>query len=520
MRTRSAVVVAVTLSIPVAGCGPASPGDANAAAAEAQPSAVQEIDWQAVDAAMGRAGAEQADGIHRYGFPRTDLRVTADGVQISPALALGGWIAMKPSADGVVAMGDLVLREDEVDRVIPRLQEGGVGQTAIHKHLPAMSPDVWWTHVRAEGDPMQIARTVRDAVALTATPAPSQAGAPPPLALDTAQIRQILGRGGRNNSGVYSVSFPRAETIRAMGIEVPPSMGISTAIGFQPTGDGKAAISGDFVMTAGEVDSVISALRENGIRVVSLHNHMTDEEPRLFFTHFWANDDALKLAHGLRAALDRTNVQRAESGEVSAGTTAQDRTWSFDDVSPGQLPAGWRTEQTNPRGEGAQWSVALDRGAPSGDRVLSLTDPRGARGSTYNLAWTGEASFHNGRIEVKVKAGTGREDQGGGPVWRVQDRDNYYVARWNPLEDNVRLYYVRNGNRRELASADVDVRAGEWHTLTIEQRGNLITGYFDGQRVWEETDDTFAGAGGVGVWTKADAASFFDDLAVTGGAAR
>ncbi|HEV2122177.1 MAG TPA: DUF1259 domain-containing protein, partial [Chloroflexota bacterium] len=131
--------------------------------------------------------------------------------------------------------------------------------------------------------------------------------------LDTAQIHRILGHAGKLNGTVYQVSVPRAETIRAHGVEVPPSMGTATALNFQPTGNGRAAIAGDFVMTADEVNRVIAALRQNGISVVSLHNHMLDEEPRVFFMHFWANDDAAKLARGLRAALDQTNVQRAPS---------------------------------------------------------------------------------------------------------------------------------------------------------------------------------------------------------------
>lgn len=203
---------------------------------------------------------------------------------------------------------------------------------------------------------------------------------------------------------------------------------------------------------------------------------------------------------------------------VAAGTAAQDaaadRAWSFDDTAPGGLPAGWKIEQTNPRGQGAEWSVEQNAMAPSGDQVLALTDTRGASGSTYNLAWTDEVSFQNGRIEAKVKAGTGREDQGGGPIWRVQDRDNYYIARWNPLEDNFRLYYVKDGRRQQLESADVDLSADQWHTITIEHRGNRITASLNGERMFETTDDTFPQAGGVGVWTKADAATMFDDLSV------
>jgi len=263
---------------------------------------------------MGRTGMMMPGDVYRFNMPRSDLTVMVGGVRVQPALSLGSWIAFKATGPNqAVAMGDLVLTEQEYNRVIGMLQQGGVGQTAVHKHLPQHSPALWWTHVHAHGDPARIAEVVRSALALTGTPPQS----PPPaaaasFALDTAAIHQALGQAGRVNGGVYQVSVPRSETIRAMGIEVPPSMGMATALNFQPTGGGKAAINGDFVMTAAEVDPVIRALRENGIAVVELHNHLTDEQPRLFFMHFWANDDALKLARGLRAALDRTASQKGQ----------------------------------------------------------------------------------------------------------------------------------------------------------------------------------------------------------------
>lgn len=302
--------VCACLLVQLTACGPASGVGLDAGAARR--ASAQEIDWNAVDTALERAGSMQPGGVYRFSMPRSDLSVTSQGVRITASLALGSWLAMKQTgAGGVIAMGDLVLTGDELNRVIARLQQGGVGQTAIHKHLLETSPAIWWTHVHARGDPVEIAGTVRAALALSATPAPAPgpAGEPPTLEIDTTQIARILGHSGRNNSGVYSVSIPRAETIRAMGTEIPPSMGISTAINFQPTGGGRAAINGDFVMTAGEVDRVIAALREHGIQVVALHNHLTDEEPRLFFLHFWANDDALELARGLRAALNQTHSQ-------------------------------------------------------------------------------------------------------------------------------------------------------------------------------------------------------------------
>jgi hypothetical protein len=267
------------------------------------------VDWAAVEAAIGRTGVAQPGDVHRFNFPRTDLRVLVDGIQVKPALALGGWVAFKESAGGAIAAGDLVLTEDEVNPVIGALQAGGVEQTAIHHHILGESPRVIYMHVHGHGDPVKIAAAIRSAVAVTRIPAPAAApaSAPSAIAFDSARVAAVLRLNGRSNGGVLQFSVPRAETIREMGEEIPPTMGVATAINFQPTGGGRAAITGDFVLTAAEVNPVIRALRDNGISVTSLHGHMLTEEPRLFFMHFWANDDAVRLAGGLRAALDRTN---------------------------------------------------------------------------------------------------------------------------------------------------------------------------------------------------------------------
>jgi hypothetical protein len=264
--------------------------------------------WSAVEAAIGRTGAAQPGGVYRFNFPRTDLKVMVGSLQLRPSLALGGWVAFKPVTDGAIAAGDLVLLESEVNPVISALQAGGVEQTAIHHHILHESPRLVYMHIHGHGDPVAIARAVKAAVAVTAIPAPSAPPAQQPaLDLDTAKVARALGYTGRANGGVYAVSVPRGETIHDMGIEIPPSMGVATSINFQPTGAGKAAITGDFVMTGTEVNDVIRALRAAGIEVTSLHSHMLMEEPRLFFMHFWANDDAEKLARGLRAAIDKTN---------------------------------------------------------------------------------------------------------------------------------------------------------------------------------------------------------------------
>jgi hypothetical protein len=269
----------------------------------------QDIDWQKVDEVLGRKPAVGGD-VHRYGFPRTDLSVTLDGVAIKPALALGGWVAFKPMHGGVMAMGDLVLLDAEVNPVMAKMIASGLEITAVHNHLLGASPETFYMHVAGHGDPVKLATAIRDALAESKTPltvaAPS--GPPPAVDLDTAQLDQIIGVKGQANGGVYQFNVPRRDPISEDGMQLSPvgPMGVAIGINFQPTGAGKAAITGDFVLTSEEVNPVIMALRTHGIEVTALHSHMLDEEPRLFFMHFWANDDAIKLARGLRTALDRT----------------------------------------------------------------------------------------------------------------------------------------------------------------------------------------------------------------------
>ena len=309
-------LLASAMVLQFAACSTETPDSRDANAAQPSPQATatpaRPIDWKTIEQAMGRTGATQPGDVYRFSMPRSDLAVTVQGVRLKPALALGSWIAFKAVGDGAVAMGDLVLKEPEVAPVMSRLQEAGIEQTAVHHHVLHETPRVVYMHVHGHGDPTKIAEGVRAAIALTSTPAqaPAAAAAAGDLGIDTTQIAAALGHSGKVNGGVYQVSVPRAETIRGAGMEIPPSMGLGTAINFQPTGAGKAAITGDFVMVASEVNAVIRVLRQNGIEVTSLHNHLLDEEPRLFFMHFWANDDAVKLARGLRAGLDATNSQR------------------------------------------------------------------------------------------------------------------------------------------------------------------------------------------------------------------
>ena len=267
-------------------------------------------EWKAVEQALGRAGQLQADGAYKFGFPRGDLKVTVDGVKVRPALALGSWAAFSSSGDGSMVMGDLVLAENEVQPVMAGLQEEGLLITALHNHILHETPRVMYMHIEGHGNATKLASSLKKVVALTKTPAAAAPpGVPPVLDLDTGAIDQALGHKGKNNGGVYQVAVPRAEKVTEGGMVILNSMGVATVLNFQPTGAGKAAITGDFVLLGSEVNSVIAALRENGIAVTAVHSHMLQEEPRLFFMHFWASDDALKLAKGLRTALDKTNLQ-------------------------------------------------------------------------------------------------------------------------------------------------------------------------------------------------------------------
>src|SRR4051794_38044301 len=278
------------------------------------PAAAQPIDWSKVDAAFGRKAAVSED-VHRYGFPRTDLSVTLEGVAIKPALALGSWVAFKPAHGGAMVMGDLVLLETEINPVMLKLIEGGLEITAVHNHLLRASPATFYMHVGGHGDPARMAAVIRDALGASKTPlaTPAAAGPPPAIDLDTAQLDQIIGAKGQANGGVYQFNVPRRDPIKENDVVMAPvgPMGVAIAINFQPTGGGKAAITGDFVLTAEEVNPVLKAMRANGIEITALHSHMLDEQPRLFFMHFWAVDDALKLARGLRAALDKTASRKS-----------------------------------------------------------------------------------------------------------------------------------------------------------------------------------------------------------------
>ena len=277
-------------------------------------SSAAEPDWKAVEQALGKSGQLQAGDVFRVGMPRTDLSVTVKGVPIRAGFGLGSYAAFKQTGDHAMVMGDLVLLDQEIPAVMSGLFAGGLAVTAVHNHLNEMTPHVMYMHYEGHGDAVQMAKALRQALAASGTPLGTAAAAPAASAgsaLDSKQIEQALGRPGRDiGGGVFQVTVPRVETITEMGQPLLPAMGIVTVLNFQPTAGGKAAITGDFVLIDREVNAVAKTLRQHGIDVTALHNHGLMDVPRLFYMHFWANDDPTKLAQALKAALDQTNSQK------------------------------------------------------------------------------------------------------------------------------------------------------------------------------------------------------------------
>lgn len=310
--TLVSVACTVAVVFVLAACSAPQPEKTNASA-EPQSGG----DWKPVEQALGKAGSMQPGDVYKVSLPRSDLKVTVGGVELKPALALGSWVAFKKSDDMITVMGDLVLTEDEVTPVMTKLEEGGVEISALHNHVLHETPRVMYMHIHAMGAGDKIAKAIHEALALSKTPftAPPAPAQTPDVGLDTKQIDQLMGQTGKANGVVFQYGIARADDVSdsAMmggGFVIPPAMGVAQAINFQATGGGKAAITGDFVLLASEVNPVIKALRDNGIEVTALHSHMLTDSPHLFFMHFWANDDALKLAKGLRAALDKVNVKK------------------------------------------------------------------------------------------------------------------------------------------------------------------------------------------------------------------
>ncbi|MET7858726.1 DUF1259 domain-containing protein [Streptomyces sp. NPDC005318] len=314
--SRRRILAAAALAPALAGVGPATagamPGGMTGSRMQkmVKPLTTRVSDWADVAGVLGRSGNLLRGTTYHTPFPRDDLHVVAEGVTIKPALALGAHVAFVRYADGsTMCMGDVAVTEQELQHVIDAWQKHGIAQTALHKHLPAQHPDIWWVHVHGHGrNAMALARGLRAGFDKTGIPPAKPTGPPGPIALDTARIDAMLGAKGSSDGVVYKAVYARRETICDGHLVLPSGLGATSAFIFQPLGGGRAALSGDCVMLAEEVQHVLRALRHGGINLVELHNHHLTESPRLFFTHFWAVGDALKLAQGLGRAVKATNV--------------------------------------------------------------------------------------------------------------------------------------------------------------------------------------------------------------------
>jgi len=247
-----------------------------------------------------------AGDVYKIALPRSDLRVTVGDLVIKPEFALGGWtaFALAPTDNQAVAEGDLVLTEAEVNPVLSALQQHDFDVTALYNDLVGASPIVMRVHFWAQGSPASLAASLRDALDKTKTPltsaAPSTA-APDELPVD--KIQGAVGLKGAVANGVLLLSQARPETIRTMGVMLPPTMGIATTINFQSAGGDKVAATGNFVVTVDEVNRVARTLRSRDIEITALHNHAMRDSPDLYFLHFWAVGDPAKIGAALRTAL-------------------------------------------------------------------------------------------------------------------------------------------------------------------------------------------------------------------------
>jgi hypothetical protein len=263
-----------------------------------------------VDEALGRSGQKSAD-VYRVGFPRTDLHVTVAGLEVKPGLALGSWAAFSGSDSQAMVMGDLVLLETELNPVIKALRTAGFEVTAVHNHLMGETPHVLYAHYMVHGEVSEIAKSLRRALEQSKTPLDKPAAAPAPSESPAfvATIEGIIGSKGRFAGGVLSFGIPRADPVTDHGVPLTAAQGVAEAINFQEAGPGKVATTGDFVLTAEEVNSVISALQDHDIAVTALHSHMLTEQPRLFFMHFWAVGPTESVAQGIAAALAKVHTK-------------------------------------------------------------------------------------------------------------------------------------------------------------------------------------------------------------------
>ncbi len=466
------------------------------------------LDGAQIEKLTGLKGTlNEEDGVFKVTSPRVDMKFSVDDWSMPPFLGLTSWAAFQAGkAEAAMVMGDLVLCEDEVNPVLSVLLEAGLNVTALHNHFFFDDPRVYFLHIGGEGSVEKLSTGVRKALdkvreIRTAQPKPGRTfGAPLPAATNAITAKPVedtLGVKGQSKDGMFKAVIGRKVEM-ACGCTVGKDMGVNTWAAFAGS-DEQAVVDGDFAVLEDELRTVLKSLRGAGINIVAIHHHMTSETPRMLFLHYWGKGKALDLARAVRSALDAQGLVGKDN--VKTGDTHA-KTWNFDADKAGEAAKGFSTEV-------GEWKVVADDSAPSKSNALAQTAKNS--GSTFNLALVADSNFKDVAVSVQMKAIAGDEDQGGGIVWRAKDAKNYYIARFNPLEDNYRLYKVVEGRRIQLGSADIKAAPG-WHTLKVEMIGDHIECHFDEKKHLDAKDDTFKDAGKIGLWSKADAQSRFDDL--------
>lgn len=270
----------------------------------------QGIDTTQIDQALGRSGQKVSD-VYRVGFPRADLHVSVHGLAIKPGLALGSWAAFMGTDDHAMVMGDLVLLEDELNPVMEKLRSAGFEISAVHNHLIEETPHLVYMHYVGHGTASQLANGLHAALAVSKTPLdkPAAAAEEPTAPAWVKAVEDSVGRKGTFKGGVLSYGVPRGEAVTMDGMTVAPAAGVAEAINFQAADSGNVATTGDFVLTAEEVNPVIAELQTHHILVTALHSHMLTEQPRLFFMHFWAVGGPESVGGGIAAALKHVSTK-------------------------------------------------------------------------------------------------------------------------------------------------------------------------------------------------------------------
>ncbi len=484
--------------------------------------AAKELNAETISRILGVAATTTPDGVVRVGWPRTDVQFQVDGLAFRPSMGLGSWAAFQTTPLGTRVMGDTVVFEDEVNPALDAAFASDIEVTALHNHFFFDKPKAYFMHIGGTGSPEALAsgvrriwEAIRDVRAKSPTPAQLFPGETPRHGeLDSAQLEATIGATGKLRDGVFKISIGRSASMA--GAPFGASMGLTTWMAFAGS-DELAAVAGDFAMSTREVQPVLKALRNAGIQIVALHNHMLGESPAIFFTHFWGKGRAIELARGLRSALD------AQRGASAAGSSAPNEfTLDFDHMEARIAPEGFTQARTG-RGRSGAWEVQEDDTAPSGSQVLAQTssDRTNLR---FPLCVYDAFEARDVDLSVFFKPLSGSVDQAAGLVWRYQDPDNYYVVRANALEENVVLYKVENGKRSDLKpkgswlayGKDAPVPLGAWSSLRVLVRSNTFSVWLNRDPLFDVEDDTFANAGKVGLWTKADSVTLFDTLTARG----